>query len=263
MAEDPRYRQIAHNLRSKIEAGELAGKTRLPTEAELMDAYNASRNTVRDAVKWLITRGLVETQPGRGTFVVEKRDPLVTTLSENPETGLGGGEGASYLSEAASSRRKATTTIPRVEINSADPEIAAKLAVPPGEQLISRHQVRSIDNVPWSMQTTFYPMDFVTKGAVRLIQAGDIEEGTVRYLADTLDIQQNGYRDTIAVRAPDPNETNFFSLPSDGRVSVVEISRVAFDQNGHPFRLTVTVFPADRNQFEINVGKVPSRPAES
>jgi hypothetical protein len=36
-----------------------------------------------------------------------------------------------------------------------------------------------------------------------------------------------------------------------------EIFRTAFDATGRPVRVTVTVFPADRNQFIVNVGNVP------
>ena len=36
-----------------------------------------------------------------------------------------------------------------------------------------------------------------------------------------------------------------------------EIFRTAFDGNKNPMRLTVTVYPADRNQFVTNVGQVP------
>ena len=64
-------------------------------------------------------------------------------------------------------------------------------------------------------------------------------------------------RDWIVVRAPEPIEMDFFKLPLDGRVVVVEIFRTAFDGNGQPMRLTVTVFRADRNQFVADVGKVP------
>ena len=67
---DPMYRQIAEDLRRQIEAGELPPGAQLRTELELREKYDASRNTVRDAIKWLITRGLVETRPGQGTFVV-------------------------------------------------------------------------------------------------------------------------------------------------------------------------------------------------
>ena len=59
----------------------MAQGSQLPTELELQEQYHASRKTIRDAIKWLITRGLVETRPGQGTFVVEKIDPFVTTLS--------------------------------------------------------------------------------------------------------------------------------------------------------------------------------------
>lgn len=41
--------------------------------------------------------------------------------------------------------------------------------------------------------------------------------------------------------------------------TVFEIFRTAFDQAGTPVRVTVTVFPADRNQFLINAGEVPDR----
>jgi hypothetical protein len=32
---------------------------------------------------------------------------------------------------------------------------------------------------------------------------------------------------------------------------------VAFDDLVQPFRLTISVYPADRNQFAVSVGQVP------
>jgi GntR family transcriptional regulator len=187
-------------------------------------------------------------------------DPFVTTLSD-PETGFGGGEGAWYASEVTASRRKPTTTTPRVEIQQATGVVAAELGLNEGTTVVSRHQQRQIDATPWSLQTTFYPMRFVDIGAARLIHAVDIDQGAVRYLAEELGVKQVGYRDNIVVRAPDSTEATFFRLPSDGRVAVVEILRTGFDEDGAPIRLTVTVFPADRNRFVVNVGKVPNMKA--
>jgi GntR family transcriptional regulator len=256
---NPMYRQIAEDLRGRIESGELPSGSQLPTELEFRERYNASRNTVRDAIKWLTALGLVATRPGQGTFVVEKIDPFVTKLSGNPKTGFGGGEGRSYLSEVSEGYRKPTTSRIRVEIQEAAPDIAEKLEKPTGSVVVSRHERRYIDGAPWSLQTSFYPMEFVERGAVRLTHPDDIEEGTVRYLAETLGLHQNGYRDWLVVRAPDPNETDFFRLAADGRTSIIQASRTAFDGDGQPMRVTITVYPADRNQLIFDFGQVPEQ----
>lgn len=261
----PMYRQIAEDLRAQIESGGLKPGQRMRTEIELRDHYGASRNTVRDAIKLLTTLGLVETKPGQGTFVVQKIVPYVTILNTDPRRSPGGDitnvvSGASPDSTDPADR-KVDSTIPRVEIQLASEHVASQLNIAKGAQVVSRHQERTVKGTPWSLQTSFYPMDFVLKGATELIQAGDIQPGTVKYLADTLGLRQMGYRDHITVRAPDPTETSFFNLPADGRVGIFEIFRTAYDETGEPMRLTVSVFPADRNQFVVNVGDLPDTPA--
>lgn len=256
---EPMYRQIADDLQRRIESGELERGAQVPTELELREQYQASRNAIRDAIKWLITRGLAETRPGQGTFVVKKINPFVTTLTGDPETGRGGGEEGVYIAEVARSQRVSEITEPRVEIQKAEPSVAKSLRIEPRDSVVSRHQRRFIDETPWSLQTSFYPMRLVERGATDLIQARDIEGGTVAYLAEKCGIEQAGYRDTIAVRPPDENEVRFFKLPADGRVSVFEIYRVGFDKEGNRFRLTVTVYPSDRNRLRMDVGEVPPR----
>ena len=57
---------------------------------------------------------------------------------------------------------------------------------------MSRHQQRYIDGQLWSLQTTFYPMRFVELGAARLIQAEHIEPGAVKYIEDTVGVEEVG-----------------------------------------------------------------------
>lgn len=255
---EPLYRRIADSLQAQIESGALRPGAKLPTELELREQYGASRNTVRDAVRWLTIRGLVETWPGQGTFVVRKAEPFVTTLSADPETGLGGGEGAAYMNEVRLQGRQPYASIPRVESLQAAGVVAEELQIPAGTPVVSRRQERFIDDAPFSLQTTFYPMSLVDAGAVRLLEAAPIEPGTSRYLEAALGFQQSRYRDTITVRAPSPAETTFFSLPASGRVSVFETLRTAFDNRDEPFRLTVSVYAADRNEFAVFAGLVPA-----
>ena len=260
---EPMYRRIAEDLRQQIEGGELESGQQLRTEIELREHYGASRNTVRDAIKWLTTLGLVETRPGQGTFVVRKIDAYVTTLTTDPKTGPGGDitalyEGISGEESSLEKLRVTTSSDPQVEIQKATSYVAVPLQIAEGSQVVSRNQKRYIDRTPWSLQTSFYPMGFVLQGAARLIEAANIEIGTVKYLADTLGLRQVAYRDWIKVRAPDPAEAQFFGLPQDGRIGVFEIFRTAFDHTGAPMRVTVSVFPTDRNEFIVNVGDVPA-----
>jgi GntR family transcriptional regulator len=252
MAQQPRYLEIADALRNQITDGELAQGDRLPTELDLEKSYGASRNTVRDAIKRLISEGLIETRPGQGTFVRLSIKPFVTPLTDDPKRGLGGGEGGTYLNAVLAAHRTPKNSSPKVEMQIRGDFVTEQLKLPPGSQLVLRHEERSIDGIHWSLQTSFYPMEFIQRGAVRLLMAEDISEGTVRYLAEAINVRQTGYRDWITARLPDQNEQSFFGLAHDA--TVFEIFRTAYDQNKKPMRLTVTVYPADRNQFIVDVG---------
>jgi GntR family transcriptional regulator len=260
---EPMYRMIAQDLLEKIQAGSVSPGEQLPTELELRDKYNASRNTVRDAIRWLATRGFVETKPGQGTFATQRIQPFVTTLSANPKPGLSGVEGASWQTEVRERGRVPHVSVPRVEVRSAPRSIAERLHVPEGTQVLTRRQECFIDQTPWSLQTTAYAMDLVNEGATRLLVAEDIPEGTTAYLCTTLGIWQAGHRDRVLIRQPHEDESRFFRLPDDGRVPVVAIVSTGYRQGEDglvPFRVTFTVFPADRNQFVIDYGAVPREP---
>ncbi len=253
---EPIYRRIAESLREQIEAGTLEAGGQLPTEAELVRTWSTSRSTVRDAIKLLIARSLVEARPGQGTFVSEKLTPIVTDLSATHD--LGTGDKARYYIDVLRQHRNPRSTVPTVEILPATGIVAAELRVAEGSQVVSRHQFRFIDERPYSLQASFYPIELVTaRGARRIIEATDISGGAIEYLRDEFGITQAGYRDIITVRTLTVAEADFFKLPEDGRVAVFENFRTSYGADGKPIRLTRTIYPADRNQFVINV-KTPA-----
>lgn len=262
---EPMYRLIADDLRRQIESGKLPPGAQLKSEVELREEYGqgqgpdgkTSRNTVRDAIKLLVSRGLVETRPGQGTFVVTKVVPFVSKLSTDPESG--GIEDHIYKLDVQERGRTPEETTPRVEVQAPSGLVAQELQLAEDKQVISRHQERRIDQTPWSMQTTFYPMDFVTeRGATQLLMAANIKGGMVKYL-ETLGIKQVGWRDTIVGRPPAGNERAFFGVSDKVQVAIFEFRRTGYDENGTPIRFTVTVYPADRNQFQMEAGRVPPR----
>jgi GntR family transcriptional regulator len=65
------YLQLAGLLRAQIASGEIANQ--LPSITKLTEETHLAVGTVRRAINILVKEGLVETVPGRGTFVIEQR----------------------------------------------------------------------------------------------------------------------------------------------------------------------------------------------
>jgi len=67
------YLQLAGLLRADIQSGKIANQ--LPSITKLTEDTRLAVGTVRRAINILVQEGLVETVPGRGTFVIEQRSP--------------------------------------------------------------------------------------------------------------------------------------------------------------------------------------------
>lgn len=71
----PRYRQIADELRLLIASGQLKPGDALPTEMELCQAKDISRHTAREALRILTEDGLIARRRGAGTVVTAPPAP--------------------------------------------------------------------------------------------------------------------------------------------------------------------------------------------
>jgi GntR family transcriptional regulator, transcriptional repressor for pyruvate dehydrogenase complex len=71
------YEQIVDQIEASILGGALKPGDKLPAERELAQQFGVSRTAVREAVKALREKGLVEAYPGRGTFITSGTPPSI------------------------------------------------------------------------------------------------------------------------------------------------------------------------------------------
>jgi GntR family transcriptional regulator, transcriptional repressor for pyruvate dehydrogenase complex len=71
------YEQIVAQIEQSIVKGALKPGDQLPAERELAQQFGVSRTAVREAVKALREKGLVEAYPGRGTFIINGTPPSI------------------------------------------------------------------------------------------------------------------------------------------------------------------------------------------
>lgn len=123
------YEQIVQQVEESIHKGALKPGNQLPPERELAQQFGVSRTAVREAVKALREKGLVEAYPGRGTFVTDGTSHAIRQ-SLDRMIRIGQPEGSTYLAEVR-------------EI--LEPEIAALAATrADAEDLTSMHEAVSI-----------------------------------------------------------------------------------------------------------------------
>ena len=65
----PLSKQVADKLEQMIENGEYAVGEKIHTETELMEIFQVSRNTLREAIRSLTSAGVLEVKQGDGTYV--------------------------------------------------------------------------------------------------------------------------------------------------------------------------------------------------
>jgi GntR family transcriptional repressor for pyruvate dehydrogenase complex len=71
------YEQIVQQVEESILKGQLRPGDQLPAERDLAQRFGVSRTAVREAVKALREKGLVEAYTGRGTFVTNGKSQVI------------------------------------------------------------------------------------------------------------------------------------------------------------------------------------------
>src|ERR1051326_2519472 len=92
------YEQIVQQIEDTILKGNLKPGDQLPAERDLAEQFGVSRTAVREAVKALREKGLVEAYTGRGTFVTNGTSNAIRQ-SLDLMVRIGQPEGAAYLAE--------------------------------------------------------------------------------------------------------------------------------------------------------------------
>jgi GntR family transcriptional regulator len=72
----PLYSQLKGLIIQKIESGEYAGESKIPSEQELCEQYDISRPTVRQAINELTNNGYLYKEKGKGTFVAKTKSKV-------------------------------------------------------------------------------------------------------------------------------------------------------------------------------------------
>lgn len=139
------YVQLYEILKGRIETGEWAVASQIPTEEELCKNYDVSKATVRLAIAELARQGYLKRQQGKGTFVCKRIIPeglsMLTSFKEN-------------MLEA---RVAFSTKVLAQTIVMPTDDLDIKLNISEDKHIVYIKRLRSVDEEPVLLQETYIP----------------------------------------------------------------------------------------------------------
>ncbi|WPU22492.1 GntR family transcriptional regulator [Cedecea neteri] len=137
------YKDVVNLLKSRISSPTYNIGDILPSEKELAEFYNVSRNTLRKALKVMEDEALIERRHGSGTYVRNKHFQASVTHLD------------SFTEIAKSEGKKPSSQVLRFELQQASEDIASRLQLTIGEPVYYAKRLRHIDNVPMQLEETW------------------------------------------------------------------------------------------------------------
>jgi len=143
----PLWAQLEADLRRRLDDGEFDEK--FPTDAEMVEAYEVSRHTVREAIRNLNRTGVLRRERGRGTVVNRSRY----------EQALG--SLYSLFNSIESTGAQQTSVVLAMDQRS-DSIAAAQLELPEDEPFFYLERLREADNEPLAVDRAWIPMSLAS-----------------------------------------------------------------------------------------------------
>lgn len=240
-------RSIADDLRAQIRSGKLPPGSVLPTSRELAQVHGVTPKTVSAGIDILKTEGLVIGEQG-GRRRVRADRPITWNLTKFER----GQRRDSTVMDDWSTAIKDAGRVPvqhvTVSRETATDEVAEWLQVAPGDEVVQRVRMRSVDDRPFQLSTSWFPGP-VAFGSP-LEQEGDVSMpgGILKAIGHP----QHHVRDEITVRMPTPDETEALQLPPG--TPIAQHVRIGYGEVG-PVRAMKTIAPGDRHMlvYEMEV----------
>jgi GntR family transcriptional regulator len=238
-SEQPLYIQIKELLRGRILDGTYPPHAQLPSESEMIAAFNVSRITVRQALGDLENEGLIFRLHGKGAFVSKPK------AFQDLGRLQGFGEAMRQMGYETFSRVLGMQTM------TPSPQVREHLALGKRARVTELRRVRYLNREPISVDVSYLP----TAIGQRLAK----EDLATR---DVFVILENDYGLTLGhadlqIGAVQADETLAAQLQVNADSPILFIERLTHGADGTPIDYEHLFYRADAFQYRVRVDRAP------
>ncbi|MCL1951085.1 MAG: GntR family transcriptional regulator [Turicibacter sp.] len=230
-----KYNQIAKEIRQRIFTGTYPLTQPIPDEMSLAKEFSCSRMTMKKALEVLVLEGLLYRKRGHGTFIIKsalKDDKFNIPFDE--VDGL----------TAQSPGKKVTSKILKFNVEFPDGETQERLNVSKETPVYNISRVRYVNDEPFVIENSFYPTTVVS-GITEEILHGSLYS----YFKDDLQLGFGSTHKEVRACQSDAHDREHLNYSVDS--PVLEVTRVAYLNNGIPFEYSKARHHFDRFTFRV------------
>lgn len=224
-----KYKVICDDLANEIYQGIYNEIKKLPTEEELIEKYEVSRNTIRKAIDLLTRRGLVIPIQGSGVF-------LRSSLSK----GCVNLEDFNGLTESFGDA--ITTKVNSFKLINADVKLAKIMECAVGTPIYFVERLRIVDSIPYVVEYSYY-----NKEVIPYMSEEIVKKSIYQYIREELKLPI-GFVDRV-ITAGILNEHDARELDlTPGEPALISTNR-AFMKNGVIFDYSIDIHNYKETKF--------------
>lgn len=239
-------RQIADDLRARIDDGEFGPGARLPGEPALVRDYGVAKMTASGALKLLVAEGVAVSRPGSGTYVREFK-PILRDATKR----LSRKQWAEGKSIWAADVGERPMTVADLEVYEDDAPRWVARALDLGDEgrIIVRSRRFLVDGEPVQMAVSYLPAELVRDSLIAEPDSGP--GGTYARLAE-LGAEPVHFTEDLRARMPSSDESSALAvLPG---TPVMEICRTAYTAEGRAVEINRMLLDAGAYALRYSFG---------
>lgn len=233
----PSYLKIKLELENMIESKKLKIGEKLPSEYEMANYFNVSRETFRSAVKLLEQEGKLLVKHGVGTFVIEPLSSIASSLEKLQSmseiirmSGLKEGESKETIVKSI-----------------ADEELAKALDIREGDSVVFLERVRTANEEPVALTINAIP--YKTELGKVVYERSHISGSLFKFMEQELNIHI--IRAVTEIRVPLNNDNNLPKLQLSRDVPILLLKQIHYDERNKPIFYSMDYLRNDIFNFWI------------
>jgi GntR family transcriptional regulator len=227
----PLYHQLKEILKENIENGTWSPGDTIPSENQLMQEFNISRNTAKKAIEDLVREGALVRVQGRGTFVSRPKF----------EQSLSGFYSFSKVMKERGLEPKDVITI--LKETKSKPSVARYLKLMESEPVIQLERVRYAQDEPMILETSYLPKKYVEGITKEMLEQNSLYD----LMAKEYSVYVTSAREVFEPVLIRDYESKFLDVEEGYPALLLE--RIAYDPNNNPVEYCRSIVRGDRCKF--------------